>query len=49
MNKSEIWIPTKIKNGVVAQLSKSVITQPSIKFKGGTVKWVDDSKLIRKK
>ncbi len=49
MNKAENWIPTKIENGVVTQISKSVIAQPKVKFKGGTVKWFDDSKLIRKK
>lgn len=32
------------KNGVVQKISKAVITQPVIRFNGGTVKWYEDKK-----
>ena len=35
------------KHGVVQRIGMSVINQPKINFKGGSVKWFDDSLLVR--
>ncbi|MGE9942772.1 hypothetical protein ACQRBH_14535 [Bariatricus sp. SGI.161] len=48
MKKETIVFATETKNGVVTRIGKSFITQPPIKFAGGSVKWFDDSKLIRR-
>ena len=49
MDKQALQFAVEIKNGVITRISNSVIEQPEIKFKGGKIKWFDDSKLIRKK
>lgn len=46
--KQTITIYTESKNGIVTNISKSTIEQPKIKFKGGSIKWFDDTKLIKK-
>ena len=48
MKKETIVFATETKNGVVTRIGKSFITQPPIKFAGGSVKWFDDTKLIRR-
>ena len=48
MKKQRADFATVTKNGVVTQIGRSVIYQPEIKFKGGTVKWVDVSKHMKK-
>lgn len=48
MKKQMVEFAVVTKNGVVTQIGRSVIYQPEIKFKGGTVKWVDDSKYMKK-
>ena len=48
MKKQTVEFAVVTKNGVVTQIGRSVIYQPEIKFKGGTVKWVDDSKHMKK-
>ena len=48
MKKQTVEFAVVTKNGVVTQIGRSVIFQPEIKFKGGTVKWVDDSKHMKK-
>ena len=48
MKKQMVEFAVVTKNGVVTQIGHSVIYQPEIKFKGGTVKWVDDSKYMKK-
>lgn len=35
-------------NGNIKEIGKSVVFQPKIKFKGGSTKWFDDSKLLKK-
>lgn len=49
MDKQAVEFAVETKNGVIKRIGKSVIEQPEIKFKGGEIKWFDDSKLIRKK
>ena len=34
--------------GVISQVGRSAIMQPKTNFKGGSIKWFDDSRLIRK-
>ena len=48
MNKTTLQFATVTHNGEVKKIGKSVIFQPKIKFKGGSVPWVDDSKYLRK-
>lgn len=36
-------------NGTIIKVGKSQISSPELKFKGGTIKWFDDTKLLRKK
>lgn len=46
-NKVEnIFFVEKKENGECC-VSKSYVMQPKIKFKGGSIKWFDDSKLIK--
>lgn len=36
-------------NGTVEQIGRSSITHPKIVFKGGSIKWFDDSNLLKNK
>lgn len=47
MKKHEVNFAVKTENGVVTQVGKSVILQPNPKFKGNSVKWFDDRKLVK--
>lgn len=40
-------IAVKTESGEIKRISQGVIFQPETKFKGGTVKWFDDNKLIK--
>lgn len=40
-------IAVKTESGQVKKISQGVIFQPETQFKGGTIKWFDDSKLIK--
>lgn len=35
------------KHGVVQRIGKSIINQPKVNLKGGSVRWFDDSLLVR--
>ena len=48
MEKQTIVFTTTTENSVVNQIGRSLIEQPAIHFKGGSVKWFDDSQLIKK-
>lgn len=48
MRKETIRFVVESRNGVVTNIGKSTIYQLPINFKGGSVKWFDDSKLIKK-
>lgn len=43
----QVNIAVKTEAGEVKQISQGVIFQPENRFKGGSVKWFDDSKLIK--
>lgn len=48
MTKQKIQFAVVVKNGVITSVGKSQIYQPKTNFKGGEIKWFDDTKLIRK-
>lgn len=48
MKKQTVTFAVETKNGVVQKIGKSVILQPKVKFGGGSVKWFDDTKLLKK-
>ena len=47
MRKSIITFAVKTKNGVVTKIGRSSIIQPKTNYKGGSIKWFDDSNLIK--
>ena len=47
MEKQTIHFATIVRNGVVTKIGRSTIIQPKPNFKGGSVKWSDDSKLLK--
>lgn len=40
-------IAVKTESGQVKKISHGVIFQPEIQFKGGTIPWFDDNKLLK--
>ena len=48
MQKQTVSFAVENRNGVVTNIGKSFIETPPIKFNGGTIKWFDDSQLIKK-
>lgn len=48
MNTKTIQFKTEVTNGTITRIGRSVIMQPKTTFKGGSVKWFDDNRLIRK-
>lgn len=48
MGKQTIVITVETKNGVAQMIGRSLITHPKIKFKGGSIKWLDDSLFMKK-
>lgn len=42
MNKQTVQFATVIENNIISRVGQSVITQPRINFKGGSVKWYPD-------
>lgn len=47
MKKQTVNFAVKTEKGVVKEVGRSVVLQPNPKFKGGSVKYFDDSKLIK--
>lgn len=47
MNKKEMEFAVVVRDDVVVRIGKSSILQPKTNFKGGGIKWFDDTKLIR--
>ena len=48
MQKQTVSFAVEQHNGVVTNIGKSFIETPPIRFNGGTIKWFDDSKLLKK-
>ena len=48
MQKQTVSFAVENRNGVVTNIGKSFIETPAIKFNGGSIKWFDDSKLLKK-
>lgn len=49
MVKQEIQFAVVTKSNVVVQVGKSQIYQPKTNFKGGEIKWFDDTRLMKRK
>lgn len=49
MNKQTMQFATVTENEAVTRIGKSIILQPKTNFKGGNIKWADDSKLLKAK
>ena len=48
MKKQTTEFATVSKNGVVTQVGRSTVVQPKTNFKCGSIKWFDDSNLLKK-
>lgn len=48
MKKQTMQFAAVSKNGVVTQVGRSEVLQPKTNFKGGSVKWFDDTRLLKK-
>lgn len=48
MEKQTVEFAVITENGVINQVGKSIILQPKICFKGGSIPWFDDTKLLKK-
>lgn len=48
MKKTTLQFATVTENGVVTKIGRSAILQPKTNFKGGSIPWFDDSKLLKK-
>lgn len=49
MIKQTVIIAVETKNGVVQRTGGSIILQPKIRFKGGSIKWYEDKPKVNKK
>lgn len=49
MEKQTMQFATLTEKGVVTRVGHSTILQPKTDFKGGSIKWADDSKLLKSK
>ena len=47
MQKTTITFAIKTKHGVVTEIGRSSILQPKTYFKGCSIKWFDDCKLLK--
>lgn len=47
METETVHFKTETENGVVTRVGRSVVTQPKTEFKGGSVPWFDDSRLLK--
>ncbi len=48
MKKTTMQFATVTENGVVTKIGRSSVLTPKPKFKGGSIPWFDDSKLLKK-
>ena len=47
MQKQTLKFAVESRNGVVVSVGHSTIMQPVTNFKGGSIKWFDDTKLLK--
>ena len=47
MKSKTMNFATVSKNGIISNIGRSTILQPKPNFKGGSIKWFDDSKLLK--
>ncbi len=48
MVKQELQFAVVTKGNKVTAIGRSQVLQPEVKFRGGGIKWLDDTKLARK-
>lgn len=48
MVKQEIQFAVVTKGNKVTAIGRSQVFQPEVKFRGGGIRWLDDTKLARK-
>lgn len=48
MDDQTVAFATVSEKGVVTKVGKSTVLQPKLRFKGGSVRWFDDSKLLKR-
>ncbi|WP_185967619.1 hypothetical protein [Clostridium sp. HBUAS56010] len=48
MYKQTMVTAVETKNGEIQRVGRSSIYHPEIKFKGGSIKWLDDSLFLKK-
>ena len=47
MKSQTMHFATVTKNKIVTKIGRSTIIQPKPNFKGGSIRWFDDSKLLK--
>lgn len=47
MKKQTVDFAVKTEKGIVKKIGHSVMLQPNPKFKGGSIKWFDDGRLVK--
>lgn len=47
MKREIIRFAVESKNGIITNIGRSIITQPAVIFGDGSVKWFDDTKLLK--
>lgn len=47
MKKQTVNFTVQTEKGVVKKVGHSAVLQPNPQFKGGSVKWFDDNKLLK--
>ena len=47
MEKQTMYFAIEKKNRIITKIGRSIVIQPKPNFKGGSVKWFDDSKLLK--
>ena len=48
MKKTDVQFAVKSQNRRISTIGKSFVNTPAIQFKGGSIKWFDDAKLLKK-
>ena len=47
MEKQTMYFAIVKENGILTKTGRSIVIQPKPRFKGGSIKWFDDSKLLK--
>ena len=47
MEKQTMYFAIEKKNRIITKIGRSIVIQPKPNFKSGSIKWFDDSKLLK--